>query len=29
MESCHMGYHFETENIKENITVIILQVNTT
>ena len=27
MESCQMGFLFETENIKENITVIILRVN--
>ena len=28
MESCQMGFRFKTDNIKEIITVIILQVNT-
>ena len=27
MESCQMGFRFKTDNIKEIITVIILQVN--
>ena len=28
MESCQMGFRFKTENIKKNIMVIILRVNT-
>ena len=27
MESCQMGFRFETKNIKKNLTVIILRLN--